>query len=74
MDLGIGWILQRGIRQVHLKELKKWDSLRHPTATQSVYKYGLRRMWPLNLDTAVIIPKLHSNLSCLATLLSRNCR
>ncbi len=23
MNLGIGWILQRGIRQVHLKELKK---------------------------------------------------
>ncbi len=55
--LGYEWsasliLLQQGIRNVHLQVLINWDSLHWAAVTQSVYKYTLRRMWPLHLSSA----------------------
>ncbi len=44
----------RWIRRPHLVDLTKWDSLRCAAVTQSVYKYALWRMRPLNWDTAYL--------------------
>ncbi len=42
------------ISRLCLKELLKWHSLHHAAVTHSVFKCSLRRMQPLNWDTARI--------------------